>query len=119
MMPTTLSIDPMPFAPKPHVYTKDHLKFFTVDELTAAYALFTSEVEARTRAQRAYQNPEGHLLLGDTFAALAAVSPATAQRVAQLLDEPLEKVIELREELLARLPQGRGRQASVDPRSQI
>jgi hypothetical protein len=95
-----------PYTPKPHIYEKDHIKSFTVDELTQAYALFMPPVEARAAAEMSYgDNPEGSCsaLIGDTFAALATVSDDAARRVADLLEEPLDFVLELRDDLLSRL----------------
>lgn len=93
----------MKFEPKPGVYLKDHFSFFAVDELAAAYTLFDAPDRARAQAEYEFSSPEGRVLVGDMFAAIVAASPAAAERIASLLDEPPEIVWGLRDDLLERL----------------
>jgi hypothetical protein len=88
---------------QPEIYEKEHLTQFTVDELTHAYGVFLPIDQARAKAEQDYEHPQDAMLIGDTFAALAAVSDDSARRVAELLEEPIDLVLRLRDELLARL----------------
>ena len=66
--------------------------------------MFVPADVARAEAEDAFARYEGStVLLGHTYAALAAGAPSTAERIAQLLDEPIEVVHAIRDELLARL----------------